>query len=658
MSDVKRPRIWICDDSPTEAAITERSLGPDYEFEKFADGAIVVEKLARTQERPDVLLCDWVMPNMTGDEVCKFLRSNPDTRELPVILVTASRVETADVVAGLKAGADDYVSRPFAPEELRARVDAVLRASKMRESAARERHRLDTLNRIGRSFLATESSVDAILDQLAVALTASLCDGCSIQLLPGVFPVTSISRHTHDATGAALTAISSLADPVVHGFASSDRARAALPPAYWPYIERFGLSGLAILPFPVIEPLQGVVTVTRDGGNVAFEPEDIATIETCIEYAALAVKTALRFDTERMARDQLHAVLEHLPLGIVSTDAVGQVSFVNTVASELLPGAAKAKNLYDALQLAHWKTPGGDLVTADGLLQDHALYANRTTRSELCMTVGDTTRTVMVSTVPLRDAHEQLAGSVTALEDVTSERAIAAERHAIGQYQQQMLGIVGHDLRNPLSAMAVGVALLDEIGKDAPKVPSVARKLASSVKRMSRIVEQLLDVTRARLGEGIPMQPVETQLVPLARAAVEELAMAYPNTKFELRDGHEIDGVWDPDRLSQVLSNLMSNAAQYGRPGTPVVLTLAATDTTATIEVANQNRDKPIPPELIDVLFDPYKRGRDEKRVSGLGLGLYIVHEIVEAHHGSIAVTSDDTGTTFTVSLPRRRASR
>lgn len=651
----KRPRIWIVDDSPTEAAITERSLGPDYDYEKFNDGAVVVERLANTQDRPDVLLCDWVMPNMTGDEVCRFLRSNPDTQALPIILVTASRIETADVVAGLRSGADDYVSRPFAPEELRARVDAILRTNKLRDAASRERHRLDTLNQIGRKFLATGASVDAILHQLAAALTTNLCDGCSIQLLPGVFPVSSITLHARDASGKALAEIASLADPAIHAFDSREQAREALPPAYHGYIDRFGLSGLAILPFPVIEPLQGVVTVTRDGANVPFEAADITTIETCIEYAALAVQTALRFDAERQARDQLHAVLEHLPLGIISTDALGQVSFINSVAGELLAGATGAKNLYEALQLARWTTTTGVPVTADGLLQDHALYANRTTRAELVM---NGTRTVTLSTVPLRDAHGQLAGSITALEDVTAERAIAAERHAIAQYQQQMLGIVGHDLRNPLSAMSVGVSLLDEIGKDIPKIPQVARKLASSVQRMSRIVEQLLDVTRARLGEGIPMQPVETQLVPLVKAAIEELTLAYPSIKFELRDGHEIDGIWDPDRLSQVLSNLMSNAAQYGRTGAPVVVGLSATEATATIAVSNENRDKPIPPELLEVLFDPYKRGRDEKRASGLGLGLYIVHEIVEAHGGTIAVRSDETGTTFTVELPRRRASR
>jgi len=107
----RRPRVWIADDSPTEAKITQRTLGDGYEIEYFNDGSLVVERIADGATLPDLLLLDWVMPGMQGDEVCRFLRSHERTRALPIILVTASRVETADIVAGLAAGANDYVPR-------------------------------------------------------------------------------------------------------------------------------------------------------------------------------------------------------------------------------------------------------------------------------------------------------------------------------------------------------------------------------------------------------------------------------------------------------------------------------------------------------------------------------------------------------------------
>jgi signal transduction histidine kinase/CheY-like chemotaxis protein len=531
----KRPQIWIVDDSPTEALITERSLGKDFEYERFIDGSVVVERLAVSPKLPDVLLLDWVMPGMAGDEVCRFLRSNPHTQHIPIILVTASRVETADVVNGLASGANDYVARPFAAEELRARVDAVIRASQLRELANQERARLDTVNRVSRAVLTAGASTGDILHNLTAGLTVSLCDGCSVLFLPGPppVPVAAIAHHRADPTGQALAAIATLTDPTVHTFTSSDDARRTLPPAYQPYIEQFGLRGLAILPFPISGPVQGVMTVTRDGHSTPFEPEDIATIETCLEYAALAIQTAMRFDAERAARE------------------------------------------------------------------------------------------------------------------------------AIAKFQQQLLGIVGHDLRNPLAALTTGLSILDEVAKGVPLIASVVRRLSSSTHRMTRIVDQLLDVTRARLGGGIPMEPRDVQLLPLARATVEELVLAYPTSTFELVNSAPVSvpvsGYWDPDRLSQVLSNLMSNAAQYGRQQTPVVLEIAQSGELATITVSNTNRDRPIPPELIEVLFDPYRRGRAEaKHHVGLGLGLYIVHEIVTAHGGRIDVESTELTTVFRVALPRR----
>jgi signal transduction histidine kinase len=170
--------------------------------------------------------------------------------------------------------------------------------------------------------------------------------------------------------------------------------------------------------------------------------------------------------------------------------------------------------------------------------------------------------------------------------------------------------------------------------------------------RMTRIIEQLLDVTHARLGTGIPVERRDTQLQPVAETVVEELALAYPKQRFELRGDVDVHGMWDPDRLGQVISNLSSNAVQYGRVGEPIVIEVARTPTTATIAVTNAVRTAPIAPEAIATLFEPYRRGATAGYAQGLGLGLYIVHEIVRAHRGHIDVVSTTAGTTFRVVLP------
>jgi sigma-B regulation protein RsbU (phosphoserine phosphatase) len=645
--------VWIVDDSPTEALITERSLGQDYDYEKFNEGSVVVEQLAAGAAQPDVLLLDWVMPGMAGPEVCQFLRAHAQTQALPIILVTASRVETGDVVQGLASGANDYVARPFAPEELRARVDAVLRAKQLRDAATRESKRLSAVNQLSHALLEVGVSVAGILDHLVQTLATTLCDGCSILLLPGPFAPTFFSRHGADTRCEALAVISSIADPAIHAFDSSSHAHRTLPPAYHPYIDRYGLRGLAIFPFPISEPVQGVVTVTRDGASAPFDAEDIATFETCIEYAGLAVETALRFDAERAARGQLHAVLEHLPIGIVTTDANGGIALVNHAAVRLIPGIDRAADRAQAFRLAVWASYEGTPITEDDWILGHALSSNQAGRAELLMTgTGTAPCALRLSGVPLRDGRDRVVGSVTAIEDVSAEHAVTVERERIAEFQHQMLGIVGHDLRNPLGALVTGIALLDAMTQGTPAA-KVVRRLESSTQRMTRIVEQLLDMTRARLGQGIPIELRDTQLLPIIKAAIDELSLAYPKTKFELIDPINVQGRWDPDRLAQVVSNLMSNAVQYGRKDMPVTIQLEATPSIVTITITNAIRDKPIPPEHLAVLFDPYRRGKgSERHHAGLGLGLYIVHEIVKAHHGRIEVDSTPAGTSFQVMLP------
>jgi signal transduction histidine kinase len=253
------------------------------------------------------------------------------------------------------------------------------------------------------------------------------------------------------------------------------------------------------------------------------------------------------------------------------------------------------------------------------------------------------------------DAHD-LAAIETCLEytGLAVEAAIrsAAER-ATTRFHEEMLGIVGHDLRNPLAAMSVGIELLRARAID-PAGEGVLQRIENSTRRMTTIVDQLLDVTRARLGAGIQIVPRDVDLHALVADVLDEVRLVHGKITFELR-GPAVHGCWDPDRLGQVVANLATNAAVYGRIGGPVVVELSQADGCATIAVSNPVRDAPIAPELLKLLFDPFERGRSGDHPGGLGLGLYIVQEIVRAHDGTITVDSVPAGTTFRVSLPVER---
>jgi signal transduction histidine kinase len=516
----RTPLIWLADDSRTQVAFTEQVLGPGYEFERFEDGASVIQRLCDTPRPPDLLVLDWVMPGLSGDEVCRFLRTRAATRELPIIILTASRIETDDIVCALDSGANDYVARPFAPEELRARVGAILREHQVKQAAERERLRMSTINKLGRALLQAGSNVDAILRALATVLVDSLCDGCAATLLAGAGASSSITHHRSERGAELLRSLAGITDSAVHTFTSSTEALAALPASYADYIRTCELRGLAVMAIPVRGLAHGVIAATRDHPSEPFDPEDLAAIETCLEHTGLALEAAIRLEAER----------------------------------------------------------------------------------------------------------------------------------ATTRFHEEMLGIVGHDLRNPLAAMTTGIELLRVRIVD-PNSERVLARLENSARRMTTIVDQLLDVTRVRLGAGIPVERHAVRLRPLTAGVLDELRLAYRTTAFELR-GDDVEGAWDGDRLGQVIANLAGNAAQYGKAGGPVTVELAFAHGVATIAISNPIRGAPIPPDVIETLFDPFQRGRGGEHPGGLGLGLYIVREIVHAHGGTIEVTSSTAGTTFRVVLP------
>jgi signal transduction histidine kinase len=231
------------------------------------------------------------------------------------------------------------------------------------------------------------------------------------------------------------------------------------------------------------------------------------------------------------------------------------------------------------------------------------------------------------------------------------ESALRSERTA--HFQKQVLGIVGHDLRAPLGAISVGTELLEMDVENNPAAMTVVKRIDTSVVRMRRMIDQLLDLTRARLGDGIPVARSTTRLLPIIRSVVDELARTHATAKLEVV-GEDITGSWDPDRLGQVVANLTTNALQYGLEGGPIVIELATAEGSVTITVHNTIRETPISPEALARLFEPDRRGAHDVRhnTSGLGLGLYLVSEIVRAHGGSISAVSAESRTSVRVVLP------
>ena len=226
------------------------------------------------------------------------------------------------------------------------------------------------------------------------------------------------------------------------------------------------------------------------------------------------------------------------------------------------------------------------------------------------------------------------------------------------QLSDLFVSILGHDLRTPLSAIKLSAEVIVRLSLDARALRPAGRILTSA-DRMTRMIEQLLDLARLRQGRGIPLQLRDADLGDLARQVVQEIEDANPHASLQVRESGELAGTWDPDRLAQVVSNLVANAVQHGAADRPITVELDGTQA-ATVRLRVQNVGV-VPPDALATLFEPFRRSEGAPTPAsgsrGLGLGLFIAREIARAHGGDIALCSADDCTTFEVALPRQARS-
>ena len=219
--------------------------------------------------------------------------------------------------------------------------------------------------------------------------------------------------------------------------------------------------------------------------------------------------------------------------------------------------------------------------------------------------------------------------------------------------RERLVGIVGHDLRNPLSSISMAAHILS-VSALATEHEDLVDQIRNSAKRMTRMISQTLDFARIRSGQSFQLEFEPADLCPVCQSVIDELRLSRPDQEIALSVEGRADAVFDSDRIAQVLSNLIGNAIQHGRGGPISVIVREATPDAVAIEV--HNFGPAIPQAAQTGIFDAFHRETSEgDRGSSVGLGLFIANQIVRAHGGSIAVRSPDRdGTTFAVVLPRR----
>ena len=593
-----RPLVLVVDDSLT----AREGLRADLE----RAGLDVVtassgeEGLRAAADRPPAaVVVDGVMEGMDGATFVRQLRGEPALRATPCILLTASGA--VGELGALEAGADAYVDKEQGHAVVLARLRALLRGA-----------------------LPPATTTPALLAPRRLALLGA--EG----------PLREVAARLrldgHDLVTAAraeelldLLALEQLDGVLVHldGAASEQACR---------LVKRAGPWGdVPLLVLGRGDDPERLVAVMNAGAD------DYVSLSAGPEVVRARVRALLRrhqLEHERRERDSLKrsaSILETISDAFLAVDREWRLDYVNRPCETVL-GARRAAlagaTLWDACP---WLAEG---PPAEALRRAAAERAPQT--FEVPAPGG---RWFEVRAFP----H---GGGVSVyLRDVT-------ERRRSQEVQGHLLGIVGHDLRTPLTAVSASAGILLRDPTLSEKGRRSAQRISTAATRMSRLIGDLLDYSRARLGQPLPVRAVPAHFDAICREVVEEVQASIPGRTIEYR--HEGDGLgaWDRGRVQQVLVNLLVNALRHGAEDAPVTLSWVGSALEKVIQVHNEG--PPISPWLRAQLFEPFKRGdANGNDWGGVGLGLYIVRQIVLAHGGDVAVRSEEgEGTTFVVRLP------
>ena len=237
--------------------------------------------------------------------------------------------------------------------------------------------------------------------------------------------------------------------------------------------------------------------------------------------------------------------------------------------------------------------------------------------------------------------------------DQAIAESIGTYANEVAQSKERFLAILGHDLRTPLGAIVTSTRFMLDTGTLAEPHLGLVARMEKTARRMNRLVTDLLEFTRTRFGDSIPVSAAPMEASRMAEDVAGEVRSSYEGTVVNVRTVGDTAGRWDSERLTQAVTNLVSNAVHHGTRGGPIDITVTGSADEVTISVRNQGT--PIPPNQVSRIFDAMKdlespSGKDRRH---LGLGLYIVDKIVRAHGGSVHVQSGASGTEFSVQLPR-----
>jgi signal transduction histidine kinase len=406
---------------------------------------------------------------------------------------------------------------------------------------------------------------------------------------------------------------------------------------------QMGIRSLLVVPMVVRGKIIGIMNLvyTRQSGR-RYGRDDPPLAEE------LALRTAQVFEGSRLMKDlKASEARFRIALACARTVVYEQDTSLRYVwyYNPLMPGDLVGKTHEES-----FPAPEAARLTA---AKRQVLEHGEPVDDEMDLTFGDVTH-FRESIEPRRNQYGRITGVIGAATDITEQHRMRRELEEDVRFREQMMGILGHDLRNPLNTVIIAADSVLRAQELSARTHNQTERLRRAAGRMLEMIDTLLDFTRVRFVGNVPISRAPADLAEISAAVIDEAHVTRPDRAIELAVHGDPHGEWDPARLSQTISNLVANAITYGRSETPVQVSIEAEGRDVDVKVHNEGQ--PIPADQLPELFEPFHRGHGEDRSpGGLGLGLYIAQQIARAHEGSISVASTEKeGTTFTLHMPRQ----
>jgi signal transduction histidine kinase len=402
-----------------------------------------------------------------------------------------------------------------------------------------------------------------------------------------------------------------------------------------------GIQSVMVIPLVTRSQVTGILSLvyTRESGR-RFGGEDVALAKEIALHAGHALENARLLKELKAGEERFRVALAGARTVVFEQDMSLQYTwYYNPLARD---GNVDSSPDFPSDEAA--------VLTA---LKKRVIERGESVTEELDLTLDSSVRHYREAIEPTRDHTGKVVGIIGAATDITEQQTMKEQLTDDVRFRERIMGVLSHDLRNPLNAITMSTDLLLRRGERPPESREHIARIRRAADRMQEMIETLLDFTRLRFG-AFPLSFGPADLGSIAVGIVDEMRSGRPDRQIDLRVQGAPRGNWDAARVSQAVGNLVANALAYGCPGAPVTVDVAGNDREATLSV--NNRGDPIPASFLGVIFEPFRRAvRDRDRSPhGLGLGLYIVQQIVLAHGGDVQVESNaERGTTFTMRLPR-----